>query len=210
MKLVKYIFTIPFDPKNKWKKALKSIDNSVKIKEDVFLLFLIVTFIPVLMTQVIHPYWYSLEVVFSQVLSIYIGAILKLILLFFGMSIFGSFLQINKISTFKLISVLLLALGLVSFIQSLLDNYFVSDDVLYGDYYYYIPWYYYVFKVGVSLAGAFILTVGFLECQETKFKSREIKKNYGYIILFFIIINAVNYLYSLIFSTFLYSLFYSF
>lgn len=205
MKLVKYIFTIPFSPKKKWKEAIKLLDNSANIKEDVLLLFLITSFIPISVTLIFKTEWYGIENIIRQVLVNYVSILFKFVLLYFGMILFGSILKVNKIPKFKLVSILLLTFCLVNLSHILLNEYFYFDDFVY-----YMPWYYFALKMGINLMGAYILVVGLLECSETNFKSHDMKKNYANVILFFIAINGINYLYSMLYSILIYRMFYAY
>jgi len=209
MKLIKYLFTIPFSPQKNWKKALKLINDSVNLKEDVLLLFLVSTFLSIV-ASAINIEWYSAADVFMQIVGDYLGLIFKFLLLFSGLSLFGGAVKMSAIPRVKLISILFLTFGLLNVTHILINKYFYYDNIFGEDMFYYLPWYYYGIKICVNLFSAYLLVVGLLECPETSFKSGEINKNYGNIILFFIAINVINYFYDFIFSNFILTLLYGY
>jgi len=210
MKLVKYLFSIPFSPKKNWKEALILTNSSSNLKEDVLLLFMITSFLSILTLRLFITEWYSVEELIMTILINYIGGILKFLLLFIGVRLFGGILKVNTISSLKLISILFLTFCLINVAHILLNKYFYYSDVFDWGMLLYMPWYYYAIKMAINLFGAYLLVVAFLECKETKFKSHDMKKNYGNVILFFVAINVVNLLYDYIFSNYILNLLYDY
>ena len=189
MKLIKYFFSIPFNPKNEWEKANLEIDTSSKLTEDIMAIFLVLAFL-----SIGYSYYYDMNYgdgYFSieSVIGHYFKLIITSVGAVVGIRLLGTQYGINNMTFSKVFVIYLLASGFINILSSF------AFLLLFYLGFYGLFWYY-LLTLAFYVLTAIYIVLAFLPNKELNFRDRELSKNLPAIFFFTAVLFAVNLIYS--------------
>ena len=188
MKLIKYFFTIPFNPKEEWKKANIEINKSSKLNEKAIVLLLLMTGLSIGYSYYYDNYsgdgFFSLE----SALIKYFRLLIVTVFTALGIRMFGAAYDLKNIEFVKSFIIVVLGGGLINVLSNFVFFY-LEEYLMYS---LFGPSFLNFIFLTIS---AFYITKGIIPNYGINFKMENVTKNTAAIILIVLLLFCFNFLY---------------